>query len=248
MQKNILDNLKSNLKSIKSALNIIKYSLALMSILFIFCTFHFISFGTTYEDIYSLDLYPEADNSYAVWNPATGTYPTVYVPGYYYVEENYYDYYNPHGPGYYLYNPYGPGYNGTSYEGTYGYGPNYTSGWIKVSESDYVYRYSNGTYAHDNFDQIDGSWYYFDSNNLMHKGWLYRNGYWYYMLPDGKMATSSWNDINGEWYYFNGAGIMQTGYIILDNTIYYSDSSGARVQSGYNPDGHYFDDNGVMIR
>ena len=40
---------------------------------------------------------------------------------------------------------------------------------------------------------------------------------------------------------------MQTGYIHVDGKTYYCDVSGARVQSAYNPDGHQFDLNGVMI-
>ena len=40
---------------------------------------------------------------------------------------------------------------------------------------------------------------------------------------------------------------MQTGYITVGGKVYYMDQSGARVQGGYNPDGHQFDVNGVMI-
>ena len=40
---------------------------------------------------------------------------------------------------------------------------------------------------------------------------------------------------------------MQTGYITIDGKTYYTDGSGARVESAYNPDGHLFDLNGVMI-
>lgn len=176
-------------------------------------------------------------DEYMVFDPVTGTYV------------NFYD--GPKsGPGYYDQMPYGPGYDGSNTSGSsssYGYGISGQSRWVQVANNGYMYYYANGTYAHDNFDQIDGIWYYFDSNGLMHRGWLYRNGYWYYMLPNGSMATSSWNNINESWYYFNAAGIMQTGYIILDGNVYYADSSGSRVQSGYNPDGHLFDANGVMV-
>lgn len=121
------------------------------------------------------------------------------------------------------------------------------SGWIKVDKG-YMYRYSNGTYAKNGWDRIDNYWYYFDANGLMKTGWLQLDNKWYYALPSGRMATSSWNNINEKWYYFNESGIMQSGYITVDGKTYYTDSSGARVQSAYNPDGHLFDLNGVMVQ
>ena len=57
----------------------------------------------------------------------------------------------------------------------------------------------------------------------------------------------SW-EVNNKWYYMNGGGIMQTGYVTVEGITYYCDQSGARVQGGYNPDGHYFDESGVMIK
>ena len=170
-------------------------------------------------------------------------------------------YYNGYGPGgtynYNYYGPTGPGtttYSGTnvinSLTGGYSNGSTYNqqaSGWIKAANG-YMYRYSNGTYAKNGWDRIDNYWYYFDAYGIMRTGWLYIDNKWYYALPSGKMATSSWNNINEKWYYFNESGIMQTGYITIDGKTYYTDSSGARVQSAYNPEGHLFDLNGVMVR
>ncbi len=124
---------------------------------------------------------------------------------------------------------------------------NTASGWIKEGNG-YYYRYGNGTYARNGWERIDNYWYYFDANGLMKTSWIYVNNKWYYALPSGRLATSSWNNINEKWYYFDNSGIMQTGYINVDGKTYYTDSSGARVQSAYNPDGHLFDLNGVMIR
>ena len=182
-------------------------------------------------------------NSYAVYGPGPGT-------------GTYYAYNGPAGPGSGSYTNtttintitgqviYRNGsYNGTSYNTT---NPAGASGW-RLTNNGYMYVYGNGTYKSNGWDYIDGYWYYFDAYGIMQTGWLYLNNNWYYCLPSGQMAASSWNNINEKWYYFNESGIMQTGYITIDGKTYYTDGSGARVESAYNPDGHLFDLNGVMV-
>ena len=120
------------------------------------------------------------------------------------------------------------------------------SGWIREGNR-WRYRYGNNTYAVNAWDHIDKDWYYFDNNGYMAIGWVYYNNNWYLCGTDGRMKTG-WNMVNNKWYYMNGGGIMQTGYITVDGIKYYCDQSGARVQGGYNPDGHYFDESGVMIK
>lgn len=123
---------------------------------------------------------------------------------------------------------------------------NASTGWIR-SGNGWTYRYANGTMPRNTWDRINDKWYFFDQNGIMKVGWIWHNDHWYYCLPEGPMATG-WNNINEKWYYMNESGIMQTGYIVLDGKTYYCDVSGARVQSAYNPDGHQFDLNGVMIQ
>ncbi len=41
-------------------------------------------------------------------------------------------------------------------------------------------------------------------------GWQEIEGNWYYFNSNGNMKTG-WEEINGYWYYFNNDGIMQTG-------------------------------------
>lgn len=123
---------------------------------------------------------------------------------------------------------------------------NAATGWIRTGDR-WTYRYSNGTGPRNTWDRINDHWYYFDQNGIMMTGWIWNNDHWYYALPDGQMATG-WNNVNEKWYYMNESGIMQTGYITVGGKTYYCDASGARVQSAYNPDGHLFDLNGVMIQ
>ena len=123
---------------------------------------------------------------------------------------------------------------------------NASTGWIRTGDF-WTYRYANGTVPRNTWDRINDKWYYFDQNGIMRTGWIWYNDHWYYCLPDGEMATG-WNNVNEKWYYLNESGIMQTGYITVGGKMYYCDASGARVQSAYNPDGHLFDLNGVMIQ
>ena len=156
------------------------------------------------------------------------------------------------GMGYSNYSTGNTTYSNTAYSGiTIGTAPatpasNASTGWIRTGNN-WTYRYANGTGPKNGWDRINDKWYYFNAAGIMQTGWIWYNDNWYYCLPDGQMATG-WNDIGDKWYYLNQSGIMQTGYVPVDGHVYYCDISGARVENGYNPDGHLFDVNGVMIR
>ncbi len=184
--------------------------------------------GTTYKDGQIVARGPGAGPG-----ANSGTYPYNYN-------------YNNSTGGYY--DAYGNWHNGLPANVTYIDTPGRTaeSGWIR-SGNKWIYRYSNGTIAKNTWDRVDNKWYYFDANGYMHTGWLFWNNQWYYCLPTGERATG-WNNVNEKWYYLDEGGMMKTGYIYLDGKTYYTDASGARVDSAYNPDGHLFDLNGVMIQ
>lgn len=138
-----------------------------------------------------------------------------------------------------------PGYpNNNNYNSGY---PAATSntGWVK-GEKGWWYKYSNGSYPRSTWERISEKWYYFDAAGYMQTGWIWYQNNWYLCLPDGQVATG-WRNVNERWYYLNPSGIMLTGYQLIDGKMYYLDATGARVQNGYSPDGHQFDENGVMI-
>lgn len=163
------------------------------------------------------------------------------------IYQDYYDRYNSYGPGY---KPDGSYLNG-GYGGSLGPGVSTptvgvgVSGW-QTDQKGVWYRYSNGTYPSNGWHLIDTKWYYFDQNGYRQTGWISWNNNWYYVIPEGYMATG-WNYISGKWYYMNENGIMQTGYVTVGGFIYYLDSSGARAENTFTPDGHYFNELGVMI-
>jgi len=57
------------------------------------------------------------------------------------------------------------------------------------------------------------------------KGWVLKNGIWYYYDDNGNKVTE-WQKIDNVWYYFNQRGEMQKGWIDLKGKRYYLKSSG----------------------
>ena len=102
-----------------------------------------------------------------------------------------------------------------------------TSGeWIQTDDGRWWYMYSDGTYAKNGWEYINGEWYYFDNNGWMLTGWLELSGRWYYLGVDGSMQTG-WQSIGGSWYYFNADGVMERDWLELNGKWYYLGTDGS---------------------
>ena len=88
------------------------------------------------------------------------------------------------------------------------------------------FSYIDGGYPKNQFEEIEGEKYYFNSNGYMKTGWQRIGGNWYYLKSSGAMATG-WQRIGGAWYYLKDDGIMATGWQQVDGSWYYLKSSGA---------------------
>ena len=109
------------------------------------------------------------------------------------------------------------------------------------------YRHYDGTYTTNGWEQINGSWYHFDSVGWMQTGWLNLGGTWYCLTGSGAMATG-WQSIGGTWYWFDNSGAMATGWRLIDGTYYYFDGSGA-MRTGWLSSGgtwYWLDGSGAM--
>ena len=60
----------------------------------------------------------------------------------------------------------------------------------------------------------------------MQAGWQNLGGSWYYFDGSGAMTTG-WQVVGGKWYYMNESGVMRTGWLDLGGKKYYLDASGA---------------------
>ena len=91
------------------------------------------------------------------------------------------------------------------------------TGWVK-SGYRWWYSHSDGSYTTNDWEVINGSWYYFDGSGWMVTGWLKRPSGWYYLTGSGAMATG-WVQVGSTWYYMNESGVMQADTWIGDNYV-----------------------------
>ena len=101
-----------------------------------------------------------------------------------------------------------------------------TNRWVR-SGNRWWYCHRDGSYTKDDWEAINGVWYYFDQSGWMVTGWLKKPEGWYYLNPStGAMATG-WANVNRKWYFLNSAGRMVTGWLSRPSGWYYLSDSGA---------------------
>ena len=85
-----------------------------------------------------------------------------------------------------------------------------SSKWVQAADGSgrWWYRHGNGSYTANNWEQIDGSWYFFDGAGWMVTGWIHWNGNTYYCLNNGKMVTGD-VVIDGQGRHFDTSGAMR---------------------------------------
>ena len=119
--------------------------------------------------------------------------------------------------------------------------------WVR-SGSRWWYQYRDGSYPRSQWEDIDGSRYYFDAAGWMVTGWQQIGGVWYYMSAGGQMQTG-WQRIGGSWYYLNEEGKMQTGWQKVGGIWYYMNGSGQMLTGWQYLNGvwYYMDGSGHML-
>lgn len=101
--------------------------------------------------------------------------------------------------------------SGSSYSGPSRSNASTKGAWLKDSTG-WWYCNADRSYTTNNWQQIDGFWYYFNQYGYMKTGWLQSpaSGKWYWLNTTegstlGRMLTSQWVD-NGK-YYVNADGV-----------------------------------------
>jgi len=74
------------------------------------------------------------------------------------------------------------------------------TGWVSLGNNNWAFLESGKRVV--GWKEIEGLWYYFNSEGVMHKGWLLYNNSWYYLADTGRMYHSEWAKIQNEYYYF----------------------------------------------
>ena len=86
--------------------------------------------------------------------------------------------------------------------------------WIQAADGRWWYRHSDGSYTTNNWELINGKWYYFDAQGWMVVGWIQLGGTWYYLDPSSGAMVTGWQHITysglyqnkAYWNYFNSSG------------------------------------------
>lgn len=95
------------------------------------------------------------------------------------------------------------------------------------------------------WEMLDGEYYYFDDNGRVITGWQQIVGVWYYFESHGAMQTG-WKSIENIWYYFEGSGTMDHDMWI--QSVYYLKASGAMAVSEWvDNDRYYVDEQGIWV-
>lgn len=83
-----------------------------------------------------------------------------------------------------------------------------------------------GTYAVNEWVNVNGSWYYFGKDGNSNSGWVRLDRKWYYLDPaTGIMKTGWFQNTDGNWYYLD-------------------DTTGEMLSKTRTPDGYYVEKNG----
>ncbi|MBR3403151.1 MAG: leucine-rich repeat protein, partial [Parasporobacterium sp.] len=97
------------------------------------------------------------------------------------------------------------------------------------------------------WQQIDGKWYYYNTNGIALTGWQKIGSKWYYLGTDGVMKTG-WVKVSKSWYYMNSSGVMQTGWKKVSGKWYYLGTNGVMRTGWQEVSGsrYYLGTDGIM--
>lgn len=104
------------------------------------------------------------------------------------------------------------------------------------------YYYSEGE-RQKGWQKIKGSWYYFDNQAMMTRGWLDENGI-YYLDPESGKRLEGIQAVHGKYYYLKPVtGKLQTSrWIEVDKESYYLQEDGSFAQGWLDDDGLFYMD------
>jgi GH24 family phage-related lysozyme (muramidase) len=81
------------------------------------------------------------------------------------------------------------------------------------------------------WQQVEGKWYYLNSNGTMVTGWLKENDKWYYLDNNGVMKVG-WLQDNNKRFYLGKDGVMIANCIsVIDGKSYSFSADGALIEN-----------------
>lgn len=97
------------------------------------------------------------------------------------------------------------------------------SGSWQKNEIGWWFQYTNGGYAANKWESINGKWYYFNESGYAVTGWQLINGQWYFLDTTNCDMQTGWHldSVDGKWYYLSASGAMVTGWAEVNSKFYY---------------------------
>jgi glucan-binding YG repeat protein len=123
-----------------------------------------------------------------------------------------------------------------------------TSGQWQQTESGWSFKKPNGDLYQNTWIYVNGKWYWIEPDGIMAQGWKELNGKKYYLMPAMGEMLVGWILDGQNWYYTDGNGVMQTGWVNVGEKWYYLGADGHMLSSATTPDGYSVDENGVWIQ
>ena len=105
---------------------------------------------------------------------------------------------------------------------------------VKISGKKY-YRLTDGSYLKDQWAQVNGKIYHFNTNGYADTGWITEQGYKYFLRASGALHKGGFLTIKGRRYFFKyGYAMMVTGWRRIGKEKYYfreTNNSGVMIRS-----------------
>lgn len=122
----------------------------------------------------------------------------------------------------------------------------FATGWIKETKGPWHFYGDDYVMVKNDFKEIDGHKYHFDSdgametswfevdheqylaypNGIVAVGWYYEKGVWYYFGEDAAMVKKDFAQVDGHKYFFAEDGAMITDWFIFNGHTYYAYANG----------------------
>lgn len=120
--------------------------------------------------------------------------------------------------------------------------------YYSTADNAYLYYQNGHQTSAAGWARLKNGWTWLDGTSEVHTSrWVFDNGVWYWIKPDGMMATG-WRNVGSCWYYFEPGGAMALGWRKIDGSWSYFDPSGA-MHMGWLQTGrkwYWLDETGVM--
>jgi len=98
------------------------------------------------------------------------------------------------------------------------------------------------------WEQKDGKWYYYDSNeNMVAEQWVKSGSKLYWFAADGVMAMDMWVTVGDNSYYMSASGPAMTGWNEINEKWYYFDKDTCIMATDETINGWYVGKDGAWV-